>query len=146
MRTTVIEAIEAERADAYDPDYHDLIESRIELETSLVDADQGEIILNLDFGVSYFEKESDENFGNISGRARLIVEMEGIEPQEDGSVEVSDDVQHVIGGAFEDDVLLPVSLLARSMRLPNPVRLPPPSERSSERVAAQDPEEETQSA
>lgn len=143
MRTTVIEEIEAERADAYDPDYHDLIESRIELETSLMDAEPGKIILDLDFDVSYFEQESGENFGNISGRARLIVEMEGIEPQEDDSVEVSDDVQHVISGAFEDDVLLPVSLLARSMRLPNPVRLPPPSERSTEPVAEERSEEET---
>lgn len=143
MRTTVIEEIEAERADAYDPDYHDLIESRIELETSLMDAEPGKIILDLDFDVSYFEQDSGENFGNISGRARLIVEMEGIEPQEDDSVEVSDDVQHVISGAFEDDVLLPVSLLARSMRLPNPVRLPPPSERSTEPVAEERSEEET---
>ncbi len=142
MRTTVIEEIAAERADAYDPEYHDLIESRIELETSLVDAEEGKIILDLDFGVSYFEKDTSETFGNISGRARLIVEMDGVDPQEDGSVEVSDEVQHVISGAFEDDVLLSVSLLARSMRLPNPVRLPPPTERSStaepEEPAAED--------
>lgn len=143
MRTTVIEEIEGKRADAYDPDYHDLIESRIELETSLVDAEPGEIILDLHFGVSYFEQESGENFGNISGRARLIVEMEGIEPQDDGSVEVSDHVQHVISGAFEDDILLHVSLLARSMRLPNPVRLPPPSERSTEPVTEEQAEEGT---
>lgn len=141
MRTTAIEEISAERADAYDPDYHDLIESQIELETSLVDAEEGKIVLDLDFGVSYFEKDSGERFGNIAGRARLIVEMEGVEPQEDGSVEVSDEVQHVISGAFEDDVLLPVSLLARSMRLPNPVRLPPPTERSSEGKPEQPPAE-----
>lgn len=146
MRTTVIEEIEAERADAYDPDYHELIESRIELESSLVDAETGEITLNLDFSVSYFEKETGENFGNVTGRARLMVEMDGIAPQDDGSVEVSDDVQHVINGAFEDDVLLPVSLLARSMRLPNPVRLPPPSERSAERIATEAPEEETKTS
>lgn len=137
MRTTVIEEIDGERADTYDPDFHDLIETKIEFNTSLVDADEGRIVLNLDFGVDYFQEDGGDRFGEISGRARLIVEMEGIEPQEDGSVEVSDEVQHVITGAFDDDIILPVSVLARSMRLPSPVRLGPPTESSVEEPPAE---------
>lgn len=139
MRTTVIEEIDGRRADAYDPDFHDLIETKIEFNTSLVDAEEGRIVLNLDFGVEYFEEESGDPFGEIAGRARLIVEMDGIQPLEDGSVEVSDEVQHVITGAFDDDIILPVSVLARSMRLPSPVRLGPPTESSVE----EPPEEQT---
>lgn len=138
MRTTVIEEIGGERADTYDPDFHDLIETKIEFNTSLVDAEEGRIVLNLDFGVDYFE-EGGDRFGEISGCARLIVEMDGIEPQEDGSVEVSDEVQHVITGAFDDDIILPVSVLARSMRLPSPVRLGPPTESSVEEPPGEPP-------
>lgn len=136
MRTTIIEEIEAQRAAAYDPNYHGLVDSRIEVNTAVADAAPGHLILEIIFKVAYAVKENGDDFGSISGRARLVVDMEGIEPQDDGSVDVSDDAQQVIGGAFEDDILLPVSLLARAMKLPNPVRLGPPSARSAEGQAA----------
>jgi hypothetical protein len=123
MRIVHIKELQAKRHAEYNPDFHGIIDQRLNFQFRLLEAEQGRMKLEAKFVVEFQTRQDQQKFATVDGVAEIVVKSEGIEKKPDGSLDVSPGVQAVIDGALSDEIMLPLSILARQMKLPSIVRL-----------------------
>jgi hypothetical protein len=126
MRQTVIERLEARRLEAYDHDYHGMLDCDGGLELKITEVEPG--VLRLQFSFQHLIKKQDtgEKYGLIEGVAATEIRDPAISKESVGPdrMKFPQNIEKLIEGAYAQDVMLPVSHLASSMRLPIPLISP----------------------
>jgi len=126
MRRTVITSFQAERNKEYNPDDHALLDRKGQLDAKIaVRRTGGEIRAFWDFTNDYASKETGEPWGSLHVKAETtITDASIVFTGDEQTPYVSKAMIPVLEGAFADEVLLPVSVMARAMRLPGLMRPP----------------------
>lgn len=127
MRTTVIDRLDAERFEAYDPDFHDLLTREMELDVLFEEASEDTLEIQFDLMIAFVDS-NDRKIGRISLEAVSTLEaLDEIPINDEGEViveELSENVLRLIEGGLAEDALLPASQLSRSMHLPSILPIP----------------------
>ena len=125
MRQTCLYKLQCTRDEPFNPDKHDIIEQRGGFQYSLADKKPGEMRLKITFQIDFVSRADGKRWARFEGEAGSTITDASIKIADNGEVNADDHVQSLVQGAVQDDVFLPLSILARSMRLPSFLVFPP---------------------
>lgn len=121
MRTTVIERLHAERKVPYDPDAHPMLDIKPEPRLTFIETGPRVLALRFEFRVSFVEQVTGVEHGFVDCSALIRVENDSITTSPRTT---PDNIFSLLQGGIGDEVLLPVSMLCRTLRLPTLVLSP----------------------
>jgi hypothetical protein len=127
LRITHISSLRLERKLPYDPDFHGVISKDYEMTIGLRSADSSQARFQIRVRVRFGVRDSGMEMGTIEAKAETCVSGVKIPLNDQGTLDeknVTDEFKLLVEGALGEDVLLPLSILARSAHLPSLTPIP----------------------
>ena len=127
MRNTHISSLKLERKIPYNPDFHGIINKEYNMSVSLQSADSKQATFLIEVAVKFKFDDSKEEIGSIVAKAVSRVSDVPIPLDADGAFapnKATKEFRLLVEGALGEDVILPLSLLARSAHLPTLTPVP----------------------
>ncbi len=138
MRTTHFVKASVERTLPYDPDFHGLVEKKVDLGImALKSQEANDARFRISFDVRFVIQETGQEMGRVSAEAESHIRSMEVPRSPDGGVDMtkaSESFRKVVEGALGEDVLIPLSVIARSAHLPSLLPIPVVFPRHSEQT------------
>lgn len=106
----------------YDPDNHEILIGTGGVNLQLVELEDGEMTVRIQFKAEVRAEDDGELWGTIEGEALTRITDDAISEDlidDSGRFRLPTNLVKVLEGAFSEDMLLPVSHVAQAMRLPS---------------------------
>ncbi|MCI4363542.1 MAG: hypothetical protein L3K13_04475 [Thermoplasmata archaeon] len=127
MRTTYFTAVELRRKIPYDPNFHGLVEKRVEITLDVDKSELQDALFRIKLRIRFVLAGSDEEMGFVSATAESRITGMAPPRTPEGTLDsnqLSPEFMRVVDGAVGEDMLIPLSILARQAHLPSLLPIP----------------------
>jgi hypothetical protein len=127
VRTTWLTFVSLERKAPYDPDFHGLVDQRVDLKLHSEESKRPDVRIRIELTIKFMLKSTGDQFGRISARAESLVTGMAIPRAKNRKIDwprTSQEFRRVLDGAVGEDLLIPLSVMARAAHLPSLLPIP----------------------
>jgi hypothetical protein len=127
MRITYFKKVNVQRSIQYDPDFHGLVDNKVDILIESQKDTSDRLRVQIKLAIRYSIKGSGAEMGTIEAEAESLVTGVPVPWLPNGGIDgekVSEELKRVIEGAVAEDVMLPLSIVARGAHLPSLLPIP----------------------
>lgn len=127
MRITCLKTLTVKRNIPYDPDYHGLIKTSLDLNLGVEDSKSDHLIFSISLKAKFVTIEDRRVMGSISSTAQTTITGTEFPLLQNGSLDIDslpENFKRLIEGAVGEDVVTNLSAIARFAHLPTLFPIP----------------------
>lgn len=127
MRTTWIKELSIKRKMEYDPDFHGLIDTNLNLGLREIDISGDTLLLEITIKGQYKTKDTKEEMGTLKAIAETKITGTDFSITEEGELDfelLPENMKRVIEGAIGEDLMIYLSMATRMAHLPSLLPIP----------------------
>lgn len=126
MRTTYIQSMEVKRTNPYDPDFHGMIDYDVDIDVHPESNTDKEAKFHIKLKFIFTDRDAKKEYGSVIVDAWTTITT-AVPLNGDGKLDMDsapENFKRLVEGAVLEDVILPVSAVARQAKLPSLVPSP----------------------
>ncbi len=127
MRTTYIKDLTLKREIPYDPDFHDLVDKKLNLGFKVIKVTNNSAVFEINIEAEFVTKSDHTKMGTISAIAESKITGFTFPLSDEGNLAIesmSENLKRVIEGAVFEDIMLNLSTIARFAHFPSLLPIP----------------------